>query len=74
MVGKALDEQEMINSSTRSAAQSASNSEEEVEDDKGLTNLYEIRYLEIITHVVFLSSLPNVLKIPMTFVRLSVEI
>ena len=40
MVGKALDEGEMINSSTLSAAQSASNSEEEMVDDKGLTDLY----------------------------------
>ena len=42
MVGKALDEQEMVNSSTLPAALSASNSEEEREDDKGLTDLYEI--------------------------------
>ena len=37
MVGKALDEREMVNSSTHPATQSASNSEEEMEDDKGLT-------------------------------------
>ena len=53
VVGKALDEREIVNSTPLPAAQSASNSEEEREDDKGLTDLYEIWYLKIIAYVGF---------------------